>query len=184
MKTHIQLLAILALLLSFTACGSDNPITPGDDNLGVANPASSSINFFAKVDGADWEATEVTAVQHDGAGGTGSNVRQFTIKGENEAGDVIQFVLQRNTSEAFGPGIYKVDHVPSGTDDYFVTFLYSGGGQNFQTIQGMSTGEIEITKISGKQVEGTFQAELQDFSGGSLKITEGTFMSDKYGTFY
>ncbi len=182
MKNYLKLFALLAILFSFAACTPGD--TPGDENLGIANAANSSISFTAKVNGLDWEAAEITAVQSDGGSGSNPNVdiRQFTIKGENAAGDIIQFVLQRATAEAFGVGTYDVSPT---SGEYGTVFLYTGSEGSFQSFPGLSSGTIEITKISGNQIEGTFDAVLhQGAAGDSLTISMGAFKSNKYGTFY
>jgi hypothetical protein len=187
MRTAIKLFALLAIILSFAACKTDDPFTPGDDNLGIANKANSNISFTAEVDGAVWEAAEITAVQSDGGSGSNPNidVRQFTIKGENADGDVIQFVLQRATDEAFGIGVYNLDEIPTGADSYSIVFLHTGPNGSFQSFPSKSSAIIEITKIAGTQIEGTFNATLhQGSAGDSVVIEGGVFMSDKYGTFY
>jgi hypothetical protein len=154
--------------------------------LGVKNPVDNDIAFSVKVEGVLWEATHLTAVQSDGnAGGSGIDVRQFTVKAENADGEVIQFVLQRNSDEAFGEGSYEVAHVPASLEDYTLTVIYDQGAKQYQSVAGMNTGTITLNRVAGNDVEGTFETTLHDFAtGNNISLTEGTFKSDKYGTFY
>jgi hypothetical protein len=176
MKTSkFFLLLIPALLWLSTACKPDNPLDPNDTTDGTKTAVSSQIKMSAKVDGADFQAEYVTAVQtHVRL----TDVYQYTIKGETDAGEEIQFVIQR-IGEKIVPGTYEVE-ITNAEGIIYLTNYKPAGEQSFYNPATGNIGQIKIDKATSSETSGSFNFQVIRGSSESKTITEGTFTSNNY----
>lgn len=168
----------LALTFAFTSCKKDDD-SPGDpnayDNPGSLTAASSTVYFRCKVDGQDWEATAVLGA-HTEQTQTGTTVRQYTLKGQQDDANYIQFALQWYKSDDFVPGSYDYN---LGGNDVYGTMIMGYQDQSWTLVtDSVPTANVTISTQNGNRTTGTFHARITNYQGDTLQLTDGAYGSD------
>lgn len=159
-----NLLAIAVLIIfSFTNCDNDDDDTPG---------TGGDQFFIAKIDGADFEASQSPAVI---IGATSTN-GILAVQGGQNNGNTINFSIHNYT----GVGTYTAgDAVGNMNVMQYIEISPVGGWLcNGVTalVGGLASGSIQITSDDGTTVEGTFSFDGYNGQNQTKKvITQGEF---------
>jgi hypothetical protein len=176
MKTISKTLyIILALAATLGACKKDDTTTPTTTGGGSATVTAGNYGFDGSASLGKFNSTKAGITQTTVAG-----ITTFTVSaikdGSNEAITII--VLQKVSATGkitFGPSLSNGGITI--TKDYTKP---ADRAVNYNTDQNATNGtkgggEINITKISGNSVEGTFYAVAHNSTGAEAFVEQGTF---------
>ena len=163
--------SMLCMALIFTACNKDDSME--EEEQGGAN---TSEFFTAKVDGADFAASNDPATLIGGQKNTANGSTVLTCQGSTNDGNAINF----NILDYNGPGTYTTGDALANPNliQYLEINPVAGWGSNLDTaaVGGLRPGSIEITKDENGVVEGTFSFEGYNADDMTTKnVTEGRF---------
>ena len=173
-----QTLLLLSAILFIGLTGCKKSDDGGTADAGQKTAANSSIFMTANLNGEPWAAEFVTAVQF---AALGSDNWEYSIKGENAAGDeILQFALITLQGEQFGADTYNFGGPGA---DAGGTVLFMRPGENWVLENDtVHTAQVVISDVGGDRTSGTFSARLMDGLGGTIEVTEGVFESNNYAT--
>lgn len=172
MKKPFQIFNLfLVIAIAFTACKKDSTVTP---TTGVGSTVSASGYGFDGGNSGKFTSTKAGITQT-----TVGGVSTFTISaikdGSNETINLV--ALQKITTTGkitFGPSLSNGGIIIS--KDYTKP---SDQTLNYSTDNSAGTakggGEINVTKISGNSIEGTFYAVAYNSTGKQAFVEQGTF---------
>ncbi len=181
MVNKIKLLLSLLLVVALVSTGckkqEENPVS---GNTGGGNTQTGAGTMSCKIDGENWEATQVPGSPYPAA------YAVYGSQGGTAYLGIIGTQLSGNTASTVSINLYNVQ----GTGDYDLGVIgtkygiasigYSGG-QGFSTGIGSSAiGKVTITKLdlTNKIASGTFNFTAVGMTGGATgtkNVTEGKF---------
>lgn len=129
-------------------------------NYTANNTSTGNNSFFCKVDGSDYNPTNVDGVT------SGSQISLIGRRGPVET-------LSLTLNQTITPGTYDLENLPLGNNNIGMYNLDNSGN-----IFGANPGTVTITThdISAKHIVGTFQFTATSFMGStSYQITNGSF---------
>jgi hypothetical protein len=178
MKSRIILTLTLLLSLSmvFTSCKKDKD-DPGNDNtLGTIVDVGGNIFFRCKIDGTDFEATQLQVFQTNGQG-TATSLWQYHVYAPGPNGSYFQIALQNLKFEKVTAQAYDMEVQ---TQDFTISAIYFDGTKNWSAAGGAQIpGEWKISTISGNSTTGTFNF-TGSASGDQKVVTAGSYGTNKY----
>lgn len=171
--------SMLCLALVFASCSSDDDGDGGDD--GGDNGGGAEF-VTAKVNGADFAASQDPAVLIGATKTTQGGVSLLTVQGSNNSGDFINFTI----FEYDGPGTYTTGDSPANVS--LIQYGELDGTTNANVwasnlassqVGGLTPGEINVTVDANGVVEGTFMFEGYNPADMTTKnITSGEFKAN------
>lgn len=173
-------LGLMVLALALTACSSDDS---GDNNDGDDNSNSGGEQLMtAKVDGADFAASQDPADLIGATKSSQGGVSILTVQGSTNSGDFINFTV----FDYNGTGTYSTGDSPANTSLIQYGELVGTTGADVwasnlasSQVGGLAPGEITVTVDDDSVVEGTFSFEGYNPADMTTKtITEGRFKAN------
>jgi hypothetical protein len=174
MKNRMKSLSLcLVFVMALGACKKDSTTSPANTTCASATVTASGYGFDGQNSG-KFSSTKAGITQTTVAGLTTFTISAIIDGGNTSIGIVVLQKITTTGKIAFSPSLNNggITISKDYTQPSDRTMNYTTD-QNSATVKG--GGEINITKISGTSVEGTFTAVAHNSAGAEAFIEQGTF---------
>ncbi len=184
MKNKYLLLIIPAIIFCFNACSKDDP-APINNNIDstitvTVDSGKSQIGFGITPSYYGSNSFNVSNTVNTYAFSQTSNgVRQVQVKAVEQNGTnaktVYMFMIFPQTANT-NSGNISIDFSNPSTNPYTAKLILAYTQDTIQSPDYSSvTGNVTMTRLTNKEIEGTFQGTVSDTSGNVLTVSGGTF---------